>query len=260
MGTQGLVEIALAAQVTLVGLFLLRAVARSLRLRRNALARTTAHPATSAAHERTEPDGEAVQRAAVELAALRRTQAEAEASFSARRRTALLELREHQRRTADLAAQERDLEEHVSELRTEVRHFEQRHVALTAEIRAALESSALLRDRSATARRELEATQADRVRIHARVVEDTERLRDLMRRRSLLRAETEELSALLELLQQLAGAPVTLTGLSDGELRDRAAAALEHLEHLEHAEHVAATHRDTDAQVPAKGPNGRITA
>jgi hypothetical protein len=78
-----------------------------------------------------------------------------------------------------------------------------------------------------------------------------------MRRRSLLRAETEELSALLELLQQLAGAPVTLTGLSDGELRDRAAAALEH---LEHAEHVAAAHRDADARVPAKGPHGRVTA
>lgn len=257
MGTQGLVEIALAAQVTLVGLFLLRAIARSLRFRRNALARTTAYSAISIPHDQIAPEGEALQRAVVELAALRRTRAEAEASFSARRRTALLELREHQRRTADLAAQERDLEEHVSELRTEVRHFERRHVALTAEIRAALESSALLRDRSATARRELEAMQTDRVRIHARVVEDTERLRDLTRRRSLLRAETEELSALLELLQQLAGAPVTLTGLSDGELRDRAAAALER---LEHEGHVAATQREADARVPAQGPNGRITA
>jgi len=228
MQTQALVEIALAVQLTLVGLFLLRAVARSLHLRRTAALHEAVHGVTQGlAHADSASSDPSVEHATEVLAALRREHAAAEEEFSARRRAALLEMRDHQRRTAELAAEERELEEHVLELRTEVRHFEQRHVALTAEIRAALESSELLRDRSATARRQLGEIQAESARLRTRFAEDADRLRDLTRRRTLLRAETEELSELLELLQQLAGEPVTMTGLTDGELRERAAAALD---------------------------------
>jgi chromosome segregation ATPase len=254
MQTQALVEIALAVQLTLVGLFLLRAVARSLRLRRGTPAQAASHSAADPSHHEASASGDAaVAQAAEALAELRRRHAEAEASFSARRRAALLEMRDHQRRTVDLAAEERDLEEHVSELRTDVRHFEHRHVALTAEIRAALESSELLRDRTATARRDLERVQADRARVRARFIGDTERLRDLVRRRELLRAETEELSELLELLQKLAGEPVTLTGLSDGELRARASEALESVDRSD-ARSLAAE------RAPMRRLKGRTTA
>jgi chromosome segregation ATPase len=254
MQTQALVEIALAVQLTLVGLFLLRAVARSLRLRQSTPVQAASHAAGDPSHhEGSASDDAAVAQAAEELTAMRRKHAETEASFAARRRAALLEMRDHQRRTADLAAEERDLEERVTELRTEVRHFEQRHVALTAEIRAALESSELLRERTATGRRQLEKVQADRARVRARFIGDTERLRDLVRRRELLRAETEELSELLELLQKLAGEPITLTGLSDGELRERASEALEAGERSD-ARSLAAD------RAPAKGLKGRARA
>lgn len=258
MQTQALVEIAFAVQLTLVGLFLLRAVARSLRLRRSTPTRAASHSSGGPSHhpshhEASASDDAAGAQAAEELAALRRMHAEAEASFSSRRRAALLEMRDHQRRTVDLAAEERDLLEHVTELRTEVRHFEQRHVALTAEIRAALESSELLRDRTAIARRQLEKVQAARARVRARFIGDTERLRDLVRRRALLRAETEELSELLELLQKLVGEPITLTGLSDGELRERASEALEGVDRSD-AGSLAAD------RAPAKGLKGRARA
>jgi hypothetical protein len=92
-------------------------------------------------------------------------------------------------------------------------------VALADEVDASIRTSTVLRDRTVAAHRDLASLRFDRERVARRIRSSGQRLLDLERRRSVLRAETEELEALLELLQRLADQPGSLTFLSDGELR-----------------------------------------
>jgi len=164
------------------------------------------------------------QRLTAALSNLRAAHIEEEASFRARRREALLELHEHRRLTAELVAVEPDLPHRVADLRLEVEHLEDRRGALGSEVRASVRTSAALRDRAAHVQREIASLRLDRDRLGQRLHTDSERLRDLAHRRTVLEAESSELTALLEMLQQLADQPQSLTYLSDGEFRSESRA------------------------------------
>jgi len=178
-----------------------------------------------------------------ELERLRAAHAQEESLFRERRREVLLEMHEHRRIAADLCAEEPHLQEHVRSLRAEVDHLEHRRVSLAAEVEASIEKSSALRQRIVLAQRELAARRLDRERVERRIRSEAERLRDLAQRRNLLRAETAELAALLDLLQQLSGQSGTLTFLSDGELRPARASRAEISE---------------SADVPVTGPSTMV--
>jgi len=150
---------------------------------------------------------------------IRAAQAEEELSFRARRREALLELYDHRQRSTELSKELPPLEDLACRLRAEVEHLEHRRTALLAEVSASGRTSVVLRERAANVRREIASLRIDRDRLGQRLHRDGERLRDLARRRAVLQAESEELMALLDLLQRLADQPESLTHLSDGELR-----------------------------------------
>jgi chromosome segregation ATPase len=236
----GVVLVTFVAQLLLVSAFLLLAVRRARTSRTSTLpgrARVEPHP-LRAARRGVRPDRDATidsrvrgahdelallaeerERLVRELELLRAEHAKEESHFRRRRREVLLEMHEHRRITTGLRAEELPLREHVRNLRAEVDHLEHRSVSLAEEVAASIEKSAALRQRIIVSQRELTSRRLDRERVERRIRSAAEHLRDLARRRALLRAETEELAALLELLQQLSGQPETLTALSDGELR-----------------------------------------
>jgi len=156
------------------------------------------------------------------IEALRAAHAEEEQSFRARRRDVMLELHEHRRILSQLSDEKPQLQERVERLRAEVEHLEHRRSSLTDEIDASIRTSTALRDRAVLAKREIATLRLDRERVERRIRSNGQRLRDLAQRGDVLRAETAELSALLDLLQQLADQPTTLTFLSDGSLREDA--------------------------------------
>jgi predicted RNase H-like nuclease (RuvC/YqgF family) len=227
----GVVQMAFIVQLVLVTGFFLRAGLRTRRIRPSAVptAIVTATPPRARIDGPSvvaEPKQARIERLAEECARLTRdlellraARAAEEASFRARRLEALMEMQEHRRVSAVLGAEEPQLQGRVKELRAEVEHLEHRRSALAAEIAASAQTSSALRDRTALAQRELTSLHLDRERVGRRIRSDGQRLRDLTLRRELVRAETEELAALLELLQQLSGQPGTLTSLSDGEIR-----------------------------------------
>jgi len=231
----GVVQTTFVVQLLFVTGFFLLAALRTRRTRRSAVLEPTPTPiptrATRAARidgppVATEPEEARLERLVEECARLTRelelqraAHADEEVSFRTRRREALMEMQEHRRVSAALAAEEPQLQGRVKELRAEVEHLEHRRSALTDEIAASAQTSSALRDRTALAQRELASLHLDRQRVGRRIRSDGQRLRDLSLRRDLVRAETEELAALLDLLQQLSGQPETLTSLSDGELR-----------------------------------------
>ena len=240
----GFGQILLVGQVVLVTLFLLAALVRARRQRQaplpSAEASDSAHapvrggillpPPSRAAQS---PTGDAtvapggavgeleaeLARLAGDLAQLRAAHAEEEAHFRMRRREALLEMQDYRRITSGLSAEEPQLRSRVEQLRADLGHLEHRRSALAAEIAASVETSKVLRDRTLLAQRELASLCLDRERVARRIRSDGERLRDLARRRAVLRAETQELNALLEMLQRLADQPESLTALTDGEVR-----------------------------------------
>jgi hypothetical protein len=222
----GLVQTTFVVQLVAVTVFFLLAAARSRRLGRAHFPAPSRPVPASGPEQTIGPDTAALERLEQECARLtqsldllRAAHAEEEAGLRVRRRAALLEMHEHRRITAELRAEEPKLQGRVQELRAEVEHLEHRRTALAAEISASTRTSVALRDRAVLAQRELASLRLDRERVGRRIRSDGQRLRDLARRRSVLRAETEELAALLELLQRLADQPTTLTFLSDGELR-----------------------------------------
>lgn len=188
------------------------------------------------------------------LAQLRAAHAEEESHFRMRRREALLEMQDHRRITAGLCAEEPQLRSRVEQLRSDLEHLEHRRTALAAEIAASVETSKALRDRTLLAQRELASVRLDRERVGRRIRSDGERLRDLARRRAVLRAETQELNALLEMLQRLADQPESLTLLTDGELRNRRAARADG---MPSGVPVPDAPPDADAEVASPGPRAR---
>jgi chaperonin cofactor prefoldin len=229
----GPLQVVLLLQLTIVSVVFLRALQRSALLSRE-IPRPQA-PRRSGRPTRLSPS-EVADRAAMaeELAALdaqrvaiatdldrlRAAHTKEEAAFRARRREVMLDLHEQRRVCNELRAVEPELRSRVDALRADVEHLQRRRPALAAELRASVRSSRLLQGRLETARSELEALRRDRDRIHERLDEDKERLRDLARRRAVLRAETEELAALARTLQPAAGGPHLLARLTDGELRE----------------------------------------
>jgi hypothetical protein len=241
------VHVVFIAQSVLVTLFLLSAMLRTSRLRRQQGSSSPAHsrarsgsrpipdghPSTAPAAAPSSPVDVAsleedaarltaeCERLARQLDLLRIAHADEEADFRARRRAALLEMLEFRQVAAELGAEEPHLRDRVARLNADVDHLGQRRTALAAEIDASTRTSTALRERNAFAKHELASLRSDRERVERRIRGGVQRLQDFARRRELLRAETEELSALLDLLQQLADQPRSLTRLSDGELRDR---------------------------------------
>jgi len=240
------VHVALVAQSVIVTLFLLSAMLRTRRLRQQqgpsssvqGRARSGSRPihdghppVAPAAAPISSVDVASLEENAARLTAecerltrqldlIRVAHAEEEADFRARRRAALLEMLEYRRVAAELGAEEPHLRDRVAPLSADVDHLEHRRTALAAEIDASTRTSTAVRERAAFAKRELASLRRDRERVERRIRSGIQRLQDLARRRELLRAETEELTALLDLLQQLADQPRSLTRLSDGELRD----------------------------------------
>jgi predicted nucleic acid-binding Zn-ribbon protein len=231
MMVQGAVHATFVVQLALVTAFFLLAAVRTRRIRRSGVSEVT--PTVMPRRARSdgpsvpdEPEEARLERLAEErerltrdLERLRAAHADEEASFRTRRREALLEMQEYRRISAALGAELPGLQDRMKELRAEVEHLEHRRSALADEIVASAQTSSALRDRTALAQRELASLHVDRERVARRIRSDGQRLRDLSQRRELVRAENEELSALLDLLQQLSGQPGTLTSLSDGELR-----------------------------------------
>lgn len=236
----GVVLVTFVAQLLLVSAFLLLAVRRARTSRTSTLpgrARVEPHPLRAArrgvrpgrdatidscvrgAHDELALLADERDRLEREAELLRAEHAREESHFRRRRREVLLEMHEQRRITTALRAEELPLREHVRNLRAEVDHLEHRSVSLAEEVAASIEKSAALRQRIIVSQRELASRRLDRERVERRIRSAAELLRDLARRRALLRAETEELAALLELLQQLSGQTQTLTSLSDGELR-----------------------------------------
>jgi chromosome segregation ATPase len=236
----GVAQVSFIVQLLLVSTFFLLAV---LRVRspgtpaRPARPRVDRHPlraarraarrdrdaSTDAGVRRSEEElallAEERDRIARELELLRAEHAQEESHFRRRRREVLLEMHEYRRITTGLRAEEPHLQEHVQSLRAEVDHLEHRCVSLAAEVDASIAKSAALHERIGTSKRLLDSRHLDRERVERRIGIETAFLRDLARRRAVLRAETDELMALLDLLQQLSGQPATLTSLSDGGLR-----------------------------------------
>jgi outer membrane murein-binding lipoprotein Lpp len=237
-----IIQVTFVVQLALITVYLLLALVRAQRLRRDATPPSDHSPqpvglqwsspegvtrVTNGVGDNDIAEARALKadcdRLARSLEKMRAEHAAEEEHFRARRREALLEMHEHRRITAELGEIEPKLQERVDGLRAQVEHLEHRRVALAAEVSASLRTSAALRDRAILAQRELASLRLDRERVGRRIRSDGQRLRDLARRRAVLRAETEELAALLELLQKLADQPRTLTFLSDGELREAAA-------------------------------------
>jgi hypothetical protein len=233
----GVVQTTFVVQLLFVTGFFLLAALRTRRTRRSAVLEPTPIPtptptraprgaridgppvAAEPEEARLERLTEECARLTRDLELLRAAHADEEVSLRTRRREALMEMQEHRRVSATLGAEEPHLQGRVKELRAEVEHLEHRRSALADEIAASAQTSSALRDRTALAQRELASLHLDRERVGRRIRSDGQRLRDLSLRRDLVRAETEELAALLDLLQQLSGQPETLTSLSDGELR-----------------------------------------
>jgi hypothetical protein len=231
----GVVQTTFVVQLLLVTGFFLLAALRTRRTRRSAVPETTPTPTPTPTRATrapgiegppvaAEPEEARLERLARECARLTRdlellraAHADEEADSRTRRREALLEMQDHRRVSAALGAEEPRLQDRVRELRAEVEHLEHRRSALADEITASAQTSSALRDRTVLAQRELASLHLDRERVGRRIRSDGQRLRDLSLRRELVRAETEELAALLDLLQQLSGQPATLTSVSDGE-------------------------------------------
>jgi len=243
---QGAVQVMFLIQVLVITGSLFWAAGRTRRLRRAARASAgrprrrehdgaapTAHTAYAAPTTASATDtplialdaalDEERERITRDLALLRAAHAEEESEFRARRRAALLEMQEYRRVSAALRPEQMKVEVHVRELQADVEHLEHRRTALADEVAASVERSRALRDRTVLARQELAALHLDRERVTRRIRTSKQQLRDLTHRRELLRAETEELSALLEMLQQLTGQSRTLTALSDSEMRSEPA-------------------------------------
>jgi hypothetical protein len=235
-----LIPVALAVQVAFVSVLLLHALRRSVaqsrsktspappssRRRPPHTARTTGVADRSAAHGSTEAAELAdleLQRSRLlsDLERLRAAHTREEADFRARRREVTLELHERRRISTELAAAEPQLRDRVAALRTEVEHLERRRPELSAEIDASKRSSNVLRERVVIARRELEELRKDRERVGTRLETELQRLRDLVCRRDLLLAETEELAMLARHLQGVDGRTHLLSQVTDGDLRDR---------------------------------------
>jgi hypothetical protein len=241
------VHVVFVAQSVIVTLFLLSAMLRTSRLRQQRGSSSSVHgrarsgsrtiqnghpPVAPAAAPSSSVDVASLEEGAARLTAecerltreldlLRVAHAEEVADFRARRRTALLEMLEYRRVAAELGAEEPHLRDRVARLNADVDHLERRRTPLAAEIDASIRTSTALREQTAFTRRELASLRRDRERVERRIRSEGQRLQDFARRRELLRAETEELAALLYLLQQLADQPRSLTRLSDGELRNR---------------------------------------
>jgi chromosome segregation ATPase len=235
----GSLQVVFLVQLVLVSLVLVRAVLRTRTMRptrRRTVPRTgegrsvrSRRPADRPVQDEQSELLEDVARLVAErdrleqkLAQLHDQQTREEASFRERERAALLALNAYRRATRELVAAEPLLSERIDVLRVEVAHLEQRRDALREEVAASTKASLALRERIAHGRPELDVLRRERDQLRRRLIGDGQRLRDLAHRRALLRAETEELAAELELLQQLVDQPLTLVRLSDGELRAEA--------------------------------------
>jgi hypothetical protein len=151
-----------------------------------------------------------------QLAADRADQAASLSAYTERRREILVDLQALRRELSDRSTEERELTSRVEALTLEVQHLEQRRGALLVELKASTTSSQTLAERAGIARQRLAALKLEHERFVMRRRREAARLEDLARRSELLKAENDELSSLLEVLQQLTGAPTSLTLLSDG--------------------------------------------
>ncbi len=153
------------------------------------------------------------------LEQLRAEQAKEGEALRLQRRDIALQIREHRRRKDALLLALPGLEHRVQSLRVEEEHLERRRDALRSEVDASIRTSGELRQRAAYVRREIADLDRDRERLRRCLVEKSDALRDLVRRRAVIQAESDELTALLSMLQQLADQPRTLTSLSDADRR-----------------------------------------
>jgi len=225
--TQGQIQLMFLLQVAFVGVLFLHAAARAragARRVHSAPPTPVSTPATRSAQslrrndrsEKAAGDGEAGLWADIEalqarydeltslLAHQRAVQEREDAAFRMRRREIALKIREHRRIADELAAVLPELEQKVQRLRAESEHLQRRRGALAAEVKASAYVSGSLRQRSTSVRREIAELQLRRDRLRLQLIERSDELRDLARRRAVIEAETGELDALLTLLQQLA--------------------------------------------------------
>lgn len=159
------------------------------------------------------------QRLEHELAEERAARAGALTTYVQRRRELLSDLQELRRECSERSSEQAELAARVSGLTAAVQHLAQRRDSLTAELAASTTSSNVLAERTGVARRRLAALKLEHERITMRRRREVARLEDLARRGALLEAENEELSSLLEILQQLTGMPSSLTRISDAGTR-----------------------------------------